>query len=73
MTIYVVAVAGRQVENANRDDQFVFMVEQGFLSETEADAFVRSKGKSVVETIQTQYGPIEVMCQRSITPLEIPD
>lgn len=65
--IFVVAVAARQVEG----DNFLFNLEAAFRSATAAEAFVAQKGQTQVQTIPTQFGDVEAICQRTIFPLEI--
>lgn len=69
--VFVVGLAGRQVENANRDDNFVFKVEAGFSTASQAEEYVRRKGAQQLEMIGTPQGEIECYCERKIFPLEI--
>ena len=62
MKVFCVITVARQVEGEMVSIRF----EKAFKSVSKAEAYAKTLATNYTENIQTQYGPIQFMCERGI-------
>jgi hypothetical protein len=67
MKAFIAITVARQIEG----DMIFIKVEKAHKKATEIDKFVEEHAKQFVETMSTEFGPVECQCTRSSMEIDI--